>query len=85
MEALQTLIITSTTDISSSSIRIITCGISNKIHRLINTQTIGNKIKQIVIWNNEKIMVDTKKKLPYPNIDLPTVAQLASALGCVVL
>ena len=49
MEALQTLIITSTTDISDSAISIITCGIGNKIHRLINKQTIGNKIKQIVI------------------------------------
>ena len=61
MEALQTLIITSTTDISDSAISIITCGRINKIHGLINTQTIGNKIKQIVIWNNAKIMVDAKK------------------------
>ena len=61
MEALQTLIITSTTEISNSAISIITCGISDKIHILINTQTIGNKIKQIVIWNNAKIMVDVKK------------------------
>ena len=61
MDALQTLIITSTTDISNSAISIITCGIRNKIHRLINTQTIGNKIKQIVIWNNAKIMLDVKK------------------------
>ena len=61
MEALQTLIITTTTDISNSAISIITCGISNKIHRLINNQTIRNKMKQIVIWNNEKIMVDVKK------------------------
>ena len=49
MEALQTLIITSTTEISNSAISIINCGIKNKIHRLINTQTIGNKSKQIVI------------------------------------
>ena len=60
MEALQTLIITSTTEISNSAMSIITCRIRNKIHRLINTQTIGNKIKQIVIWNNAKIMVDVK-------------------------
>ena len=44
MEALQTLIITSTTEISNSVISIITYGIRNKIHRLINPQTIGNKI-----------------------------------------
>ena len=49
MEALQILIITSTTEISNSAISIFTCGISNKIHRLINTQTIGNKVKQMVI------------------------------------
>ena len=49
MDALQTLIITSTTDISNSAISRITCGIRNEIHRLINNQTIGNKIKQIVI------------------------------------
>ena len=61
MDALQTLIITSTTYISDSAIRITTCGIRNKIHRLIDTQTIGNKIKQTVIWNNSKIMVDVKK------------------------
>ena len=60
MDALQTLIITSTTDISNSAISIITCGIKNKIHRLINTQTIGNKIKQINIWNNAKIMSNVK-------------------------
>ena len=47
MNALQTLIITSTTDISNSAISIFTCGIRNKIHRLLNTQTIGNKIEQI--------------------------------------
>ena len=40
MEALQTLIITSTTYISNSATSIITNGISNKIHRLIDTQTI---------------------------------------------
>ena len=62
MEALQTLIITSTTEISNSAISIITCGIRNKIRRLINNQTIGNKIKQMVLWNNAKIMVDLKKK-----------------------
>ena len=44
MDALQTLIITSTTDISNSAISITTCGIRNKIYRLIDTQTIGNKI-----------------------------------------
>ena len=49
MNALQTLIIKSTTDISNSAISITTCGIGNKIHRLIDTQIIGNKIKQIVI------------------------------------
>ena len=85
MEALQTLLITSTTEISNSAIIIINCGIRNKIHRLINNQTIGNKIKQIVIWNNAKIMVDVKKILPSPNIYLPPVARLASDLGCVVL
>ena len=62
MEALQTLIITSTTDISNSAISIITCGIRNKIHKLINTQTIGNNIKQMGIWNNAKVMVDMKNK-----------------------
>ena len=49
MGSLQTLIITSTTEMSNSAISITTCGISNKIHILIDTQTIGNKIKQIVI------------------------------------
>ena len=49
MDALQTLIITSTTEISNSEISITTCGIRNKIHILIDTQTIGNKIEQIVI------------------------------------
>ena len=44
MEALQTLIITSTTHISNSTISIITCGTRNKIHRIINTQTIGIKL-----------------------------------------
>ena len=57
MDTLKTSIIKSTTDISNIVIIIITCGIRNKIHRLINTQTIGNKIKQIVIWNNAKISV----------------------------
>ena len=85
MEALQTLIIISTTDISNSTISITTCVIGNKIHRLINIQTSGNKVKQIVIWNNAKIMVDVKIILPSPNIDLPTVAWLASPLGCVFL
>ena len=61
IEALQTHIITSTIEISNSAIIIITYGIRNKIHRLINTQTIGNKMKQMVIWNNSKIMVDVKK------------------------
>ena len=61
MDALQTLIITSTTNISNGAISIITFGIRNEIHRLINNQTIGNKIKQIVIWNNAKIMLDVKK------------------------
>ena len=42
-EALQTLIITSTTDISNGAISIITCGKRNKIHRLINIKTIGEK------------------------------------------
>ena len=46
MDALQTLIITTTTYVLNSVISIITCGIGNKINRLINTQTIGNKIKQ---------------------------------------
>ena len=54
MDALKTLIITRNTEISNSAIIIINCGIRNKIHRLINNQTIGNKIKQIFIWNNEK-------------------------------
>ena len=85
MEALQTLIITSTTDISNSTISIITCGTRNKIHRLLNTKTIGNKIKQIVILNNTKIIVDVKKIVPSPNIYLLLVARLASAPGCVVL
>ena len=49
MEALQTLIITSTTEISNGAISIITCGIRNKIHILINNQTIRNKIKQMVV------------------------------------
>ena len=61
MEALQILIITSTKEVSNSAISIITCGISDKIHILINNQTIGNKIKQIVILNNTKIIVDVKK------------------------
>ena len=39
----------------------------------------------MVIWNISKIMVDVKKIVPSPNIDLPTVAWLASHLGCVVL
>ena len=49
MDAPQTLIITSNTDISNSEISITTYGIRNKIHRLIDAQTIINKIKQIVI------------------------------------
>ena len=49
MEALQTIIVIRTTEISNSEIFIITCEIRNKIHILINTQTIGNKIKQMVI------------------------------------
>ena len=61
MDAPQTLIITSTTYISNSAISITTCGIRNKIHRLIGTQTIINKSKQIVIWNNARIMADVKK------------------------
>ena len=44
-EALLTLIITSTTDISNSDTCIITCGTVNKIHRLINIKTIGEKNK----------------------------------------
>ena len=60
MEALQTLIITSTTEISNSTTVIIACGIKNKIHKLINTQTIGNNIKQMGIWNNAKVIVDVK-------------------------
>ena len=47
--AIQTLIITNTTYISNRSISITICGIRNKIHRLLYTQTIGNKIGQIVI------------------------------------
>ena len=62
MEALQTLIITSTTAISNGAISIINCGMSNKIHRLINTKTIGNKTKQMVICNNATKMVDVKKQ-----------------------
>ena len=85
IEDLQTLIITITTKISNSTISIITYGIINKIHGSINNQTIGNKIKQIVIWNIAKIMVDVKKIMPSPNIYLPKVARLASALGYVVL
>ena len=59
MDALQTLIITSTTDISNSTIIITTCEIIDKKVILINTQNIGNKMKrnkmkQIVIWNNAK-------------------------------
>ena len=56
MDALQTLIITSTTDISNSDIIIIACVICNKINGLIDTQTIRNQIKWIVIYNNVKIM-----------------------------
>ena len=45
MDDLQTLVITSTTDISNGAIIITTYVTRNKIHRLIDTQTIGNKIK----------------------------------------
>ena len=61
MDDIQTLIITSTTYISNITISLITWGIKNIIHKLINTQTIGNKIKEINIWNNAKIMLDVKK------------------------
>ena len=59
MYALQTLIITSTTDISNSTIIITTCEIIDKKDILINTQNIGNKMKRnkmkrIVILNNAK-------------------------------
>ena len=46
MDLLQTLIIKSTTDISNNENSRITCTISSKINDLIDTQTIGNKIKQ---------------------------------------
>ena len=85
MDALQTFIITSTTDISNSEISITTYGIRNKVHRIIHTQTIGNTIKRIVILNNTKIMVDVKKIVPSTYIDLPPVGRLTSSLGCVVL
>ena len=49
MDALQKTIIKITKYISNSAININTCGIRNKIHRLIDTQNTGNKIKQIVI------------------------------------
>ena len=45
MDDLQTLVITGTIDISNSDIRIITCGIFNKIHILLDTQTMKNKIR----------------------------------------
>ena len=59
MDALQTLIITSTTDISNNTIIITTCEIIDKKVILINTQNIGNKmkrnkVKRIVILNNAK-------------------------------
>ena len=57
MDTIQTLMITITADILNIAVSIITCGIGNKMHTLIITQTIGNKIKQKVIWNNEKVMV----------------------------
>ena len=60
MDALQTLIITITADISSSAISKITCWIKNKIYRLINTQNIGNKIKEINISKYAKIMYNVK-------------------------
>ena len=46
MDALQTLIITSTTQISDSAIRITTCGIRNKIHRLIDTKQLEIKLNK---------------------------------------
>ena len=49
MDALQSLIITGTTDILNSAISITTCGIINKVYILMHTQTIGNTIKRIVI------------------------------------
>ena len=77
MEALQTLIITSTTDISKCAISINTCAIRNKIHSLINNQTIT--------CNNKTLMNVVNKIVPSLNIDLPPVLQLASDLDCVVL
>ena len=54
IDALQTLIIKITTDISNGEISINTCEIRNKIYGLIRNQTIGNKIKRIVMCNNEQ-------------------------------
>ena len=45
MDAPQTIIITSTTDIINSAISTITCEICNKRHILTDNQTISNKIK----------------------------------------
>ena len=49
IDALQTLIITSATEISNSVISIINCVIGHEINRLLDTQSIVNKIKRIVI------------------------------------
>ena len=84
MDAFQTIIVTNTTDISNGAIKRTTCGIRNQIHRLIHNQTIGNESNEYM-YEIIKKLVDVEQIGPSPNIYLPPVARLASAVGCVVL